>query len=49
MVLKRRTIIIKLTLGEIKKQLEQDKMLESWYYFVSSEEVKKIRKKDKKV
>lgn len=44
MVLKRRNKIVKLTLEEIKKQLEQDKILESWYYFVPSEEVKKLKK-----
>lgn len=48
MELKRRTRIVKLTLEEIKKQLEQDKILESWYYFVSSENVKKLVKENKK-
>ena len=38
--------IVKITLKEIKKQLEQDKILESWYYFVPIEEVKKLVKEN---
>ena len=26
--------IVKITLEEIKKQLEQDKILQEWYYFI---------------
>ena len=39
--------VVKITLEEIKKQLEQDKILESWYYFVPIEEVKKLVKGEK--
>ena len=36
--------VVKITLEEIKKQLEKDKILKDYYYFVEPEEVKKIVK-----
>ena len=38
-------MIEKLTLEEIKKQLEQDKIFQEYYHFVEPEKIKKKEKK----